>query len=95
MKNQIVSEHNDKMKKAIQTFDKQERAEKIEELKNEIVETYENEYTDAPDYESVIKDVKAIIDGMEKDEVRRLITEENMRPDGRKVDEIRSLDSDR
>lgn len=94
LKNQIVSEHNDKMKKAIQTFDKQERAEKIEELKNEIVETYENEYTDAPDYESVIKDVKAIIDGMEKDEVRRLITEENMRPDGRKVDEIRSLDSE-
>ncbi|MGO2602865.1 MAG: polyribonucleotide nucleotidyltransferase [Alkalibacterium gilvum] len=94
LKNQIVSEHNDKMKKAIQTFDKQERAEKIEELKNEIVETYENEYTDAPDYESVIKDVKAIIDGMEKDEVRRLITEENMRPDGRKVDEIRSLNSE-
>ncbi|SEI80952.1 polyribonucleotide nucleotidyltransferase [Alkalibacterium gilvum] len=94
LKNQIVSEHNDKMKKAIQTFDKQERAEKIEELKNEIVETYENEYTDAPDYESVIKDVKAIIDGMEKDEVRRLITEKNMRPDGRKVDEIRSLDSE-
>ncbi|GEK91521.1 polyribonucleotide nucleotidyltransferase [Alkalibacterium kapii] len=94
LKNEIVSQHNDKMKKAIQTFDKQERAERTEEVKNEIVEYYESEYIDAPDYESIIKDVKTIIDGMEKDEVRRLITEENTRPDGRKVDEIRSLDSE-
>lgn len=94
LKNEIVNEYNDKMKEAIQTFDKQERAEKTEALKKEIVEKYENEYMDAPDYEEVIKDVKAIISAMEKDEVRRLITEENTRPDGRKVDEIRPLDSE-
>jgi len=94
LKHEIVNEYNDRMKAAIQTFDKQERAEKTDALKQEIVEKYENEYMDAPDYEGVIKDVKAIIDGMEKDEVRRLITEENTRPDGRKVDEIRPLDSE-
>ncbi len=31
---------------------------------------------------------------MVKDEVRRLITEEKIRPDGRKVDEIRPLSSE-
>ncbi|MER2063156.1 MAG: polyribonucleotide nucleotidyltransferase [Alkalibacterium sp.] len=94
LKSEIVGEYNDRMKEAIQTFDKQERAEKTGALKEEIVEKYESEYMDSPDYEAVIKDVKAIVDGMEKDEVRRLITEENTRPDGRKVDEIRPLDSE-
>lgn len=94
LKNEIVSEYNDQMKEAIQTFDKQERAEKTEALKDLIIEKYENEYLDSPDYASVIKDVKSIVSTMEKDEVRRLITEENVRPDGRKVDQIRPLDSE-
>lgn len=94
LKNEIVNEYNDQMKEAIQTFDKQERAEKTEALKDLIIEKYENEYLDSPDYASVIKDVKSIVSTMEKDEVRRLITEENVRPDGRKVDQIRPLDSE-
>lgn len=94
LKNEIVGKFNDQMKEAIQTFDKQERAEKTGALKQHIIETYESEYLDSPDVDSVIKDVKSIVDGMEKDEVRRLITEENTRPDGRKVDEIRPLESE-
>src|SRR5699024_7884407 len=38
--------------------------------------------------------VGQIVDEMEKDEVRRLITEEKVRPDGRKVDEVRPLASE-
>ena len=34
-----------------------------------------------------------ILDNIEKDEVRRLITEDKVRPDGRKIDEIRPLES--
>ncbi|MCC5895008.1 MAG: polyribonucleotide nucleotidyltransferase [Alkalibacterium sp.] len=94
LKNEIVSKYNDQMKEAIQTFDKQERAEKTSALKQLIFDTYESEYLDSPDFDSVMKDVKSIADGMEKDEVRRLITEENTRPDGRKVDEIRPLESE-
>src|SRR5699024_10491103 len=37
--------------------------------------------------------VKLTLDDMLKDEVRRLITEEKVRPDGRKTDEIRPLSS--
>jgi len=94
LKQEIISKYNDQMKEAIQTFDKQERAEKTGALKDQIIEVYEEEYRDSPDLDSVVKDVKTIVDGMEKDEVRRLITEENTRPDGRKVDEIRPLESE-
>ena len=94
LKQEIISKYNDQMKEAIQTFDKQERAEKTGALKDQIIEVYEEEYRDSPDLDSIVKDVKTIVDGMEKDEVRRLITEENTRPDGRKVDEIRPLESE-
>lgn len=94
LKQEVVSKYNEQMKEAIQTFDKQERAEKTSALKQAIIESYEDEHQDSPDLAEVLKDVKSIVDGMEKDEVRRLITEENTRPDGRKVDEIRSLDSE-
>ena len=38
--------------------------------------------------------MKQILDKIVKDEVRRLITEEKIRPDGRKLDEIRPLSSE-
>lgn len=94
LKAEIVAAYNDEMKAAIQTFDKQERAEKTEAVKQDIISTYEEKYADHEDAASILKDVKAIASGMEKDEVRRLITKENVRPDGRKVDEIRSLESE-
>ena len=40
-----------------------------------------------------MKQVKEICHGIEADEVRRLIIEDKIRPDGRKIDEIRPLDS--
>lgn len=94
LKSEVLNKYVDEMKEAIQTFDKQERAEKTSALKQQIVERYEEEYQDSTELDSVVKDVKSIVDGMEKDEVRRLITEENTRPDGRKVDEIRALESE-
>ncbi|API89241.1 polyribonucleotide nucleotidyltransferase [Marinilactibacillus sp. 15R] len=94
LKQEIKTVFNDKMKAAIQIFDKQERAEQTEAVKEEIINTYAEKLEDHEDKESIMKDVKAIASDMEKDEVRRLITQENVRPDGRKVDEIRSLESE-
>lgn len=94
LKEEITSVFNDKMKAAIQIFDKQERAEKTEAVKEEVINTYAEKFEDHEDKESIMKDVKAIASDMEKDEVRRLITQENVRPDGRNVDEIRSLESE-
>ncbi|MBS6161829.1 MAG: polyribonucleotide nucleotidyltransferase, partial [Firmicutes bacterium] len=50
---------------------------------------YENEAAKA----KVLKQVKQICHSIEADEVRRLIIEDKVRPDGRKIDEIRPLDS--
>ena len=38
-----------------------------------------------------VKQVKEILNKLVKEEVRRLITEEKVRPDGRKPDEIRPI----
>src|SRR5699024_7189161 len=59
----------------------------ISAVKEEIVAAYDE------DNEDEIKQVKSILKSMVKDEVRRLITTEKIRPDGRKIDEIRSLSS--
>lgn len=44
--------------------------------------------------EDTLKQVKDILSQLVKNEVRRLITEEKVRPDGRAVDEIRPLSSE-
>ncbi len=95
--NEIKATYNDRMKEAIQIFDKQERAEATDAVKEAIVEAYEIKYEETDiseaELEALLKDVKEVADNLEKDEVRRLITEEKIRPDGRGVDEVRSLES--
>ncbi|WP_027107578.1 polyribonucleotide nucleotidyltransferase [Lacticigenium naphthae] len=91
---EIHAEYTEEMKKAIQIEEKMARSEKTSALKEEIVNAYQEKYHDDENIQSIIKDVKKIVDGMEKDEVRRLITEEKVRPDGRKINEIRPLDSE-
>ena len=94
LKEEITTHYNSQMQEAIQTFDKQERAEKTDQVKATILDAYTEKYQDDSDLVSILKDVQTIVDDLEKDEVRRLITEENTRPDGRKTDEIRSLESE-
>src|SRR5690625_2448338 len=77
----------DKLVNAIQTKEKHAREDAMEAVKEEALAHYE----EAED--EVISQVKAIYDDMMKDEVRRLITDEKVRPDGRKIDEIRPLSS--
>ena len=78
------------MNTAIQTVDKQQREENITAVKTRIIESFEAKEAD----EETMKQVKAILDKMVKEEVRRLITEDKIRPDGRKQDEIRPLSSE-
>jgi len=96
--NEIEAVYNDRMKEAIQIFDKQERAEAIETVKEAIVEAYEIKYEDSDisegELQGVLSDVKEVADNLEKNEVRRLITQEKVRPDGRGVDEVRPLESE-
>lgn len=77
------------IKRAVQVPEKLAREAAIEQLKSEVVASYEQQEAD----EETIKQVKEILYKLVKEEVRRLITEEKVRPDGRKVDEIRPLSS--
>jgi polyribonucleotide nucleotidyltransferase len=77
------------MVKAIQVQEKHAREDAIKEVKNQVIAKFvEQEATDED-----MKQVKQILDKIVKGEVRRLITVEKIRPDGRKIDEIRPLSS--
>ncbi|PLS06562.1 polyribonucleotide nucleotidyltransferase [Neobacillus cucumis] len=77
------------MVKAIQVQEKHAREDAIKEVKNQVIARYEEQEATDED----LKQVKQILDKIVKGEVRRLITVEKVRPDGRKIDEIRPLSS--
>ncbi|MEK6190113.1 MAG: polyribonucleotide nucleotidyltransferase, partial [Carnobacterium alterfunditum] len=83
-----------KMIAAIQTEEKLAREENIEDTKDEAKAFYEEKYQENAEIKRINKEVKQIVEDMEKNEVRRLITVDKIRPDGRKIDEIRSLASE-
>src|SRR5690625_916664 len=89
LKEELAKSSKNKLNQDIQTHDKLEREANIEAVKAEIIETYEANEAD----EETINDVEDILEQMVRDEVRRLISVEKIRPDGRKPDEIRPLDS--
>ena len=94
---ELVKEVNNfacsKMCEAIQIKDKLEKYAQIDKVKEDTVNEFAIRYQDKPEeeLEALLKDVKTIVDNIEGEEVRRLITEEHIRPDGRKMDEIRDL----
>lgn len=87
LKAKVEAEAHEKLLAAIQVQEKHAREEAISDVKAEILAGYEEEEKE------VISQVSSILDKMVKEEVRRLITKEKIRPDGRKIDEIRPLSS--
>jgi polyribonucleotide nucleotidyltransferase len=83
-----------KMISAISTKDKLQREGKINAVKDEVKAVFEaKKYDDAEAEKKSLKEVEMILETIISEEVRRLITEEKIRPDGRKVDEVRPLDA--
>lgn len=74
---------------AIQVVEKHARQEAIDAVKKRVLEVFEAEEVT----EKELKQVKEVLNKIVKEEVRRLITDEKVRPDGRKIDEIRPLSS--
>ncbi|MEK3886928.1 polyribonucleotide nucleotidyltransferase [Bacillus sp. FSL K6-3431] len=75
---------------AIQVEEKHAREEAIQSVNKQVITEFsEREGME----EETISDVKQILNNLVKEEVRRLITVEKIRPDGRKPDEIRPLAS--
>ena len=84
----------DPMKEAVSIPGKLERYAAIDDLMAKVTEDFEQrEYENEDVKASTLKQVGIVLHDLEKDEVRRLITEEKIRPDGRKLDEIRPLDA--
>ncbi|MBT2577650.1 polyribonucleotide nucleotidyltransferase [Bacillus sp. ISL-8] len=78
------------MHSAIQVHEKHAREDAISVVKKRVIEHYEAEEADA----DTLGQVSEILYKIVKEEVRRLITVEKIRPDGRKGDEIRPLASE-
>ncbi|MCH5180734.1 MAG: polyribonucleotide nucleotidyltransferase [Erysipelotrichales bacterium] len=83
-----------RLKKSVSIVDKLERYAAIDAINKEVDDkyeamTYENEKVKA----KTMMQVHDVLETIVSEEVRRLITEEKVRPDGRKVDEIRPLDA--
>ena len=79
------------MLEAIQIKEKLEKYAKIDEVKEKTVEHFKEIYENDEDLDKKIAQVDKVLTMIEAGEVRRLITEKKIRPDGRKMDEIRPL----
>ena len=91
---EIIAAYNADLQKAVQVEEKKAREAATEAVKEQVVAVYEERYADDENYETIMRDVAEILEQMEHAEVRRLITEDKIRPDGRRVDEIRPLDAE-
>ena len=85
LEEKIIVYGTEKLIAAINTVEKQEREDNIAQVSNEILEKF------LADYPETEKDIAEIIENIIRKEVRRLIIEEGIRPDNRKVDEIRPI----
>ncbi|MCI5884939.1 MAG: polyribonucleotide nucleotidyltransferase, partial [Clostridiales bacterium] len=74
-----------KMRTAIQTYDKLERLENMDAVEVETKEYFAETY---PENE---KDIANVLYNITKEQVRSLILDEGIRPDNRKLDEIRPI----
>lgn len=79
-----------KMSQALRTTEKLARQEAVENVKKELAEKLV-EIMGEEDYLNREGETKSLIDELEVSEVRRMITEEKIRPDGRGLTEIRPI----
>lgn len=74
-----------KLDQAVRTEEKKAREAAVDEVKAEALEHFAEEFPDNT------KEIKSVLEDIEHLIVRKLITDEKIRPDGRKVDEIRPI----
>lgn len=81
----VVLFAKEKMKEAILTEDKMQRIENMDAVKAQTIEHFSEIY---PEH---MKDVEEVIYKLTKEGVRELITKDKIRPDNRRMDEIRPI----
>ncbi|GGD67953.1 polyribonucleotide nucleotidyltransferase [Paenibacillus nasutitermitis] len=76
---------------AVRIIEKHARQEAIDQVNAQTVAHFEEQYAETPE---LLGDVKEVLYDIVKEEVRRLITHDKVRPDGRALSEIRPIDCD-
>ena len=96
LKKEIYEMAHEKMLKANESGDKKLRQENIDSLCEEVLSTLEEKYNkEGIDEKQIKKDIKEasiFLEKMEVDIVRSQIFNKGIRADGRKLDEVRSID---
>ena len=87
--NEVVEFGKEQIILALRTADKMEREENLDKISKEILEKF------LPDHEDKKGEINSAIESVIVDEVRRLIIEEGIRPDDRKLDEVRKISCER
>ncbi|HKH65716.1 MAG TPA: polyribonucleotide nucleotidyltransferase [Solirubrobacterales bacterium] len=91
---EIRSSHGQALVDAIATEGKLERYEAIDKVKDEVVGHYAAAHEDGEVDADRVAEVKAAINSIEKDTIRKAIAVEKKRPDGRAQDEIRPIETE-
>jgi polyribonucleotide nucleotidyltransferase len=88
VENAVKTYASDKLWEAMQTTDRVERQERTDSVKQDVFEHFAEIYPENQ------KDIDNVIYNLMKEHVRKMILEEQRRPDGRSFDDIRQLFSE-
>jgi polyribonucleotide nucleotidyltransferase len=80
-----------RLKEAVKTTEKHARQAAIDSINKEVVEHFTEVFDETPEK---MGDVKEVLYTIVKEEVRRLITHDKVRPDGRDLSQIRAIECD-
>jgi len=92
---EVSAQIKDELVLAVRVEEKQARDEAISAATDKIVDVYTeaNEGMDKDELKKILSDVGVVCHDIVKDELRRLISEDKVRPDGRGLAELRPLES--
>ena len=88
LEEKIIAEYSEDIKGSIRTTDKMERGEAIFNIEEAAKEKFLEDYPESED------EIHRVIDDIMKKEVRRMISIDKIRPDGRQMKEIRPLSAE-
>ena len=94
LRSEVEALCKDRLIEAVRIKEKLVRYGTIDQIEEEMLNIYEEkEYADEKEKKLILKQVKDICHDVVKDEFRRLVSVDKIRPDGRQIDEIRPLDA--